>query len=371
MTGIGHYARELILRLPRVDPDATYVAWYLNARRAVRPWRWDRRFFPRLPNLEERWAPIPATWFERTSMRWELPRLEWLTRFDVLFAPNFVPPPTATRRLVLTVHDLAFRLHPETAPMATRRWLGRLDRALRQAAELVAVSEATRNDLLELYPVDPDRVTVIHHGIDPERFRPAPPEDVERARRRHRIEGSYVVFLGGLEPRKNLPALVRAWARLPDDLRPGLVIAGASVPWNPEGRTELERTVAGLPASVRKRVIRTGHVGHRDKVALLTGAEALAFPSLYEGFGFPILEAMAVGTPVVTSDVSSMPEVAGEAAVLVDPRSEEAIADGLAGVLADEALGARLREAGRDRVRRFDWNEAARAHAAVLHRAGP
>lgn len=370
MTGIGHYARELILRLPRVDHDATYVAWYLNARRAVRPWRWDRRSFPRLPNLEERWAPIPATWFERASMRWELPRLEWLTRFDVLFAPNFVPPPTATRRLVLTIHDLAFRLHPQTAPMATRRWLARLDRALRQAAEIVAVSEATRTDLLELYPVDPDRVTVIHHGIDPERFRPAPPEEVDRVRRRHGIDGPYVLFLGGLEPRKNLSALVRAWARLPHDLRPGLVIAGASVPWNPEGRTELGLAVAALPHPVRGRVTLPGYVGHREKVALLSGATALVFPSLYEGFGFPILEAMAVGIPVVTSDVSSMPEVAGEAAILVDPRSEEDIADGLGRVLTDKALADRLREAGRDRVRRFDWDEAARAHAAVLHRAG-
>jgi glycosyltransferase involved in cell wall biosynthesis len=114
----------------------------------------------------------------------------------------------------------------------------------------------------------------------------------------------------------------------------------------------------------------TGYAGHRDKVALLTGARALAFPSLYEGFGFPILEAMAVGTPVVTSDVSSMPEVAGDAAVLVDPRSEEAVADGLRRVLADDDLAERLRTAGRERVRRFDWDEAARAHAAVLHRAG-
>jgi glycosyltransferase involved in cell wall biosynthesis len=111
-------------------------------------------------------------------------------------------------------------------------------------------------------------------------------------------------------------------------------------------------------------------VGHRDKVALLTGARALAFPSLHEGFGFPILEAMAVGIPVVTSAVSSMPEVAGEAAVLVDPRSEEAIAEGLGRVLADEELAARLREAGRERVRGFDWDRTARAHAAVLHRAG-
>lgn len=368
MTGIGHYARELILRLPAADPGTTYVAWYLNARRAIRPWRWDRRCFPRRPNLVERWAPFPARWFERTSMRWELPRLEWMTRFDVLFAPNFVPPPT-TRRLVLTIHDLAFRLHPETAPMATRRWLARLDRAVRAAAEVIAVSEATRRDLLELYPVDPQRVTVIHHGVDTERFRPAPSEEVERIRRRHGIDGPYVLFLGGLEPRKNLPGLVGGWAALPDDVRPGLVLAGASVPWNPEGRVELEATLAALAPAARRGVVLTGYVGHRDKVALLTGAEALAFASLYEGFGFPILEAMAVGTPVVTSDVSSMPEVAGNAAVLVDPRSEEAVAEGLGRVLVDRGLRDRLRKAGRERVRLFDWEDAARRHVTVLHRA--
>jgi glycosyltransferase involved in cell wall biosynthesis len=368
MTGIGHYTSELILRLPRVDPDATYVAWYLNAKRGIRPWRWGRRSFSRVPGLVERWAPIPATWFERSSMRWELPRLEWLARFDVLFAPNFVPPPTASRRLVVTIHDLAFRLHPETAPMATRRWLDRLDRAVRQAAEVVAVSEATRRDLLELYALNPDRVTVIHHGIDADRFRPAPPEEVDRIRGRHGIEGPYLLFLGGLEPRKNLPALVRAWSRVPDG--PGLVIAGASVPWNPEGRTELERTLAALPGAVRHRITLTGYVGHRDKVALLTGALALAFPSLYEGFGLPILEAMAVGTPVVTSDVSSMPEVAGDAAVLVDPRDEEALADGLGRVVTDHDLVERLRAAGRDRIGEFGWDRSARAHAEVLHRAG-
>jgi glycosyltransferase involved in cell wall biosynthesis len=369
MTGVGHYTRELIVRLPEIDPRTTYVAWYLNAPRALRPWRWDRRFFPRRSNLVERWWPIPAKWFERASMKWELPQIEWLTRFDVVFAPNFVPPPTRSRRLVLTVHDLAFRLHPHTAPMATRRWLGRFDRALRQAAHVIVVSEATRQDLLRLYPVEPDRATVIHHGIDLERFRPAAEPDVERIRRRHGIEEPYVLFLGGLEPRKNLPTLVRGWAAVPDEVRPGLVVAGASVPWNPEGRLELERALSGLSDRARSQVVLTGYVGHREKVALLAGATALALPSLYEGFGLPILEAMAMGTPVITSNVSSMPEVAGDAAVLVDPRSPSTIAGAIESLVRDEDLRRRLHVAGRDRVRAFSWEEAARRHVEVLHTA--
>jgi glycosyltransferase involved in cell wall biosynthesis len=368
-TGVGHYARELIVRLPEVDPATAYVAWYLNARRMLRPWRWDRRFFPRHPNLVERWTPIPATWFERASMRYEQPPLERLLRFDVLFAPNFVPPPTRTRRLVLTVHDLAFRRFPETAPLATRRWLARLERAVRQAAGIVVPSEATKRDLLDLYAVDGGRVTVIHHGIDHDTFAPASEADVERVRRRYGINGPYLLFVGGLEPRKNLPALLRAYASLPDGSRPALVLAGASVSWNPEGRRALDEALLRLPAEVRSGVVLTGYVADPDRAPLYTGAVALAFPSRYEGFGFPVLEAMACGTPVVTSTVSSLPEVAGDDAVLVDPIDDGSIAEGLRRVIEDERLAGRLREAGPIRASGFTWHDAARATARVLHRA--
>jgi glycosyltransferase involved in cell wall biosynthesis len=367
MTGVGVYTLELLRRLPQVDPDTRYEAWYLNARRALRPWRWGRRSLPGISGLREKWTAFPAQTFERLSLRYELPRLEWFTDFDIVFAPNFVPPPTRSRHLVLTIHDLAFRKFPETAPLATRRWLKRLDRALKQAAEVIVPSEATRADLLELYPVKPDRVTVIHHGVDTERIHPAAEGEIERVRKRYGVEGRYLLFLGGLEPRKNLPRLVRAYARSGADAK--LVLAGASVPWNPEGRNELQGTLGDLPEDVRRRVILTGYLGTRDKTALLTGAEALAFPTLYEGFGFPLLEAMACGTPVLTSNVSSLPEVAGDAALLVDPLDEEAIADGIGRLVTDAAFRHRLIEAGNRQVERFSWDDSARKHAEVLHRA--
>ncbi|MGH2662226.1 MAG: glycosyltransferase family 4 protein [Actinomycetota bacterium] len=367
MTGVGFYARELIRRLPEVDPGTTYIPWYLNARRVVRPWRWSRRFFPQRSNVEERWTPFPATWFERLSLSAELPRLEWLLRFDVLFAPNFVPPPTRSHRLVVTVHDLAYRRFPETAPQATRRWLGRLERTLGRAAEIIAVSEATKQDLIELYAVDPGRVTVIHHGVDHERYRPPSPEEMDRVRLRFGLDGPYVVFVGGIEPRKNLPALGRAFATVGGDLR--LVVAGSSVPWNPEGRTALDRSLGSLPTQARARIEFTGYVSERDKVGLLGGAEALVFPSLYEGFGFPVVEAMACGTPVLTSNVSSLPEIAGDAALLVDPRDEESIAGGIRRVVEDGDLRSRLRERGLARAQSFRWEETARRTAEVLRRA--
>jgi glycosyltransferase involved in cell wall biosynthesis len=373
-TGIGYYTWHLVTRLPRVDPDATFVAWYLDARGALglHP---RRRLFDeiRAPNLVDRRMPIPTRWFERTAMRLDVPRLEWMVRFDVLFAPNFVPPPTRSRRVVLTIHDLAYRLFPQTAPQATRRWLSRLDDSLRRASQVIVVSEQSRRDLLESYPAEAERLaerlSVVPLGVDRDVFRPASASAVAAVRRRYGIEGPFLLSLTGIEPRKNLPAMIRAYASLPEDVRPALVIAGPVAPWNPEGWHLLQPALADLPSGVRDRVVVTGYVSEQEKVALLGGAEALAYPSLYEGFGLPVIEAMACGTPVLTSDVSALPETAGDAALLVDPHAPEAIATGMERLLTDTALRERLRAAGTSRAMRFSWEETARLTCQVLRLA--
>jgi glycosyltransferase involved in cell wall biosynthesis len=368
-TGIGQYTWELLRHLPRADPDTAYAAWYLNARGLVGG---HRRFLREIaaPNLVERWTPIPARWFDRLARRLDMPRVEWFVRFDVLFSPNFIPPPTRTRRLVVTVHDLAFRRFPETAPHGTRWWLGRLDRALAGAARIIAVSESTRRDLLELYEVRPERVVVIPHGVDREVFRPPSAQELEAVRRRFGIDGPYLLSLGGIEPRKNLPGLVRAFAALPPGVRPTLVIAGAGVAWNPEGGRALDEALGEVPGEARRRITMVGYVAGADKAALIGGAEALVYPSWYEGFGLPVLEAMACGTPVLTSNVSALPEVAGGAAVLVDPRDLDSIRDGMERLLADDRLRSQLAEAGMARAAAFSWTETARRTAAVLREVG-
>lgn len=368
-TGIGQYTWELLRHLPRVDPETFYMAWYLNARAMVGG---PRRFLGELaaPNLRERWTPIPARWFERLSARFDLPRVEWLARFDVLFAPNFIPPPTRTGALVVTVHDLAFRRFPETAPHGTRWWLERLDRTLANAARIIAVSESTRRDLMELYDVAAERVVVIPHGVDRETFRPASERELEAARRRFGIDPPYLLSLGGIEPRKNLPNLIKAFAALSAHARTSLVIAGAGVAWNPEGGRLLDAALAEVPAEVRGRIALVGYVSGAEKTALIAGAEALVYPSLYEGFGLPVLEAMACGTPVLTSDVSALPEVAGGAAVLVDPRDVDSIRDGMARILTDPQLRGRLAEAGTARAASFSWTETAERTASVLREVG-
>ncbi|MBI3648719.1 MAG: glycosyltransferase family 4 protein [Actinobacteria bacterium] len=363
-TGVGHYALEILRHLPAADPDNRYVAWYLHARGLLRP----RRFFAGVgPNLTERASRLPARVFQPVSWRLQLPRVEWLAgEFDLLLATNFVPPPTASRGVVMVVHDLAFRLFPETAPHHDARWHRRFEEALARAALLIVPSASTERDLCGRYPVA-DRVVAIHHGVDAHEFRPASSEDVARVRRAFGIDGPYALFVGGLEPRKNLEALVRAFASVPAPAR--LVIAGGPVRWDPGAADRLDAAIAGLPPPVGERVVRAGYVSEPDKAALLSGATVLAYPSLYEGFGFPVLEGFAAGVPVLTSSVSSLPEVAGDAAVLVDPRDADAIGAELARLFEDEDLRNVLRAAGHARVAGFTWEATARATADALRRA--
>ncbi len=368
-TGIGYYTWHLLRELPRADPQTRYVAWYLRGRDLLPGGRPAPELdLPSGGGPAERWTPFPSRLFERLSQRFDVPRLEWLVRFDVLFGPNFVPPPTR-KPVVVTVHDLAFKRYPDTAPHGTRRWLRQLEAALRRATCVIAVSQSTKRDLIELLAVPEQRVTVIPHGVDMDVFRPAPAQVIGEARARLGIDGPYLLALGGIEPRKNLSGLLSAYARLAADIRPALVIAGGGVEWNPEGRVLLREALEALEPSVRRHVVTTGYVTEGDKVALLTGAEALVYPSLYEGFGLPVLEAMACGTPVVTSNVSALPEVAGGAAVLVDPSDPESIAEGISRVLTDGSVRDRLQKVGPARAARFTWSETARRTAEVLHAA--
>jgi glycosyltransferase involved in cell wall biosynthesis len=358
------YVDELLRRLPNADPESTFVAWHLDARRALG----GPRAFGDIAasNFVERSTPVPARWFDRLARATGVPRIEWLTRFDVLLAPNFVPPPTRTDRLVLTVHDLAFRRMPETAPASTLRWLSGFDAWLGRAARVIAVSQSTKRDLLELTNVESERVRVVPLGVDTGRYRPVSAAAAGAAAARWGIDGPYLLSLGGIEPRKNLPALVRAFGMLADDMRPWLVVAGGGVRWNPEGAGLLEAALTDLPTAARARVVLTGFVPEGEKVALLSGAVALAYPSRYEGFGLPVLEAMACGTPVLTSNVSALPEVAGDAAVLVDPEEPASIADGLDRLVRDADLRGRLRAAGRERAAGWSWDETARRTVEVL-----
>ncbi len=364
-TGVGHYTQQVIRHLPHADPAHEYVAWYLHAKGLIRP----RRFFEGVeaPNLAEQASRFPARVFEPLSSRLGVPRAEWSVEFDVLLATNFLPPATRSPGVVMVVHDLAYERMPDTAPHMNDRWRRRFDGWLPRAAGVLVPSSSTRRDLLANHPVDASRVTVTPLGVDAAAFAPVPREQIDAACRRFGVDGPYALFVGGIEPRKNLDALVRAFARLAPGTR--LVIAGGPVRWDPGASDRLGETIAELPPAARGRIVRTGYVSDRDKLALLSGATLMAYPSLYEGFGFPVLEGFAAGVPVLTSNVSSLPEVAGDAALTVDPKDETAIAEGLAQLFGDDDLRAMLSASGLARAATFTWEATARRTAEALHRA--
>jgi glycosyltransferase involved in cell wall biosynthesis len=366
-TGVGQYTQQLIRYLPITDPDDEFVAWYLHARGLLRP----RRFFAdvRARNLTEKASRFPARIFQPASYRLGVPRVEWLVDFDLFVATNFLAPATDHQdRVVPVVHDLAFQHFPESAPHIDERWRRRFAATLAEAPAIIVPSTSAAQDLRESFGVAGARIHVVHHGVDAEAFAPVSDATLDAVRRRFGIPGPYVLFVGGIEPRKNLEHLVRAFA-MSDSGHLSLVLAGGPVRWYPEASERLDAVIQLLPESVRARIMRTDYVSERDKLALLSGATVLAYPSIYEGFGFPVLEAFAAGVPVLTSNVSSLVEVAGEAAVLVDPTDVDAIASALTELVADEDLRAVLSAAGVARASRFTWEATARATAAVLREA--
>ena len=271
-----------------------------------------------------------------------------MRRADVFHASVLVRKPPSRARLTATVHDLTGFLMPELHPrsnLAAERSFAQL---ARRADRLIAVSESTRNDAVRAFDIAPEKITTIHSGIADAFFDP-PAERVQEVRTRYGLARPFVLFVGTIEPRKNLDLLLDAFESLPLRLREQyrLVIAGP-VGWH-AGRT-LQRL----------RLVRyLGYVPEVDLAPLTAAAEVFVYPSLYEGFGFPVAQAMAAGVPVITSNVSSLPEVVGNAALLIDPRSQNELHTAMARLLTSPELRISLAAAGRERARAFRWDRCA------------
>jgi glycosyltransferase involved in cell wall biosynthesis len=366
--GIGRYVRELCAALARLDRHTDYRLFVAGAQRAQLP-------PPPGPNFT--WAPTrigPRNW-ARLWHRARLPLpVEAITGRVALFhATDFTLPPTLSHtRTLLTVHDLSFVRVPETASPSLKAYLDVVvPRSVRRADHILADSAATRDDLVALYGVPESKITVLLSGVDA-RFRPVTDDDaLDRVRQRYTLPYTpFILSVGTVQPRKNYARLIEALARLKvhqPELQ--LVIVG--------GRGWLEDPIYAVidRLDLRGSVTFTGFAEDDDLPSLYSLAQVVALPSLYEGFGLPVLEAMACGTPVVTSDVSSLPEVAGDAALLVDPLDVDSLTDSLRRLLEDDALRAGLRARGLARAASFTWERSARqlleVYALMLSSAPP
>jgi len=351
MAGIGRYTLQLVRALSRMGSDDRYTLF--QSHRAKEPIVEDPRF-------SHRKLLTPAHHrFEQHLLPLEIHRVG----LDVLHSPDFIPPYRLNCAKVITIHDLNFLLYPHFLTRDSARYYGQIDEAVRRADAIIAVSEATKADTIRLLGVPESKISVIYEAAGPS-FRPLDDPTVKhKVRERFGVHGDFVLFVSTIEPRKNVPTLLRAFRQLLDDYRLDvqLVLAGQKG-WLFDEVFDLVHDL-----NLDDDVCFLGRVTTDELLWLYNTARALVAPSIYEGFGLTPLEAMACGTPVVVADVSSLPEVVGDAGLKVDPYKPDEMAVAMWRLLTDSELHSSLRAKGLTRAACFSWERAAQETLALYH----
>jgi glycosyltransferase involved in cell wall biosynthesis len=287
-------------------------------------------------------------------------------KFDIYFEPNFIPLNLKSKKIVVTVHDFSFQIHPDWHPAERVEYFrNSFWKNISRADAIITVSNFIRNQAVDEFGFDPDKVRVIPNGFDQGLFHPLQPQDGASVRQRLNLPDRFVLFVGSIEPRKNLLNLLEAYASLPRSLRDStpLVLAGFSG-WE---NTAIMRRLKRLRENVRY----LGFVEDADLAALYALAELFVYPSFYEGFGLPPLEAMACGCPVLVANTSSLPEVCADAALYTSPNDAEEMAAAMKRVLENTSLSQELRTKGLERATCFSWQTSALAHLELFRSLTP
>ena len=350
--GISQYTLRLLDELSHIAPDDEFVI--LQSCR-------DRSKLVEQANFHKRslWTP-PHHRLEQFLLPLELAMID----LDVLHSPDFIPPFRRNCRSVITIHDLNFLLYPHFLTRQSASYYGQIDQAVRECDHIIAVSESTKQDIVRLTGAPESKITVVYEAANPI-YRPVRDEAfLQEVKARLGVQRDYVLFVSTIEPRKNVPTLLLAFRQLLENYHAdvSLLLAGEKG-WLSE---EVFSLVEKL--DLRERVQFLGRVSPNDLLGLYNAAKLLIHPALYEGFGLPPLEAMACGTPVIVANTSSLPEVVGDAALLVDPTDPDGMAVALWRVLSDDATRRQMSEKGLRRARRFSWKKAALETLDIYHR---
>ncbi|MEY2432687.1 MAG: hypothetical protein QOC92_2412 [Acidimicrobiaceae bacterium] len=351
-TGVGAFTSEVLARVAQHD-DIDVIGYSAS-------WRGRGRVLDDLvpPGVAVATRPMAAQPLRQLWRRVDWPPITWWTgKVDIVHGPNFVVPPARGATELVTVHDLTFVRYPELCTRDVLQYADLIPRALRRGAHVHAVSEFVAEEVIDVFAVHSDRVHVVANGVDP-----IGAGDADAGRR---FAGSnrYVLALGTIEPRKDFPLLVDAFDALAgDEPDVRLVVAGQDG-W---GTDKFEAALAR--ARHRDRVVRPGFVDDRTRADLLAGASVFAYPSRYEGFGLAPLEAMAAGTPVVTTRTGALPQVLGDAAVFVEPGDSRALTEALVTLLGDAAGRDQLVAKGHDQAARYSWDACAEGVVRLYRR---
>lgn len=357
-SGVGHYTKELTEAMLKLRPENEYTIFGFNfilKGKAKLPSDINEGFYKKYIRL------LPGRAYNLLYKKGLRLPIDVLLRSkpDIVFYGNFAHWPLWTgAKSVIVIHDIAFQdpKYSHSVEAKNRRFLVKfVPYSIKKADHVIAVSKFSKQQIIEAYGTNPDKISVVNPGIDLAEYYPRPKSEIDSMRKKFHLPPQYLLFLSTLEPRKNITGLLDAYAALPKDVQrkyPLVLVGGKG--WNDGEINERLERYEKLP------IIRPGYVPYEYLPALYSGARAFVFPSYYEGFGIACLDAMACGTPVITSNATSLPEVTGRAAILIDPHNTKQITDSIIKITSDDKLHAELSQKGLERAKLFGWEKSAK-----------
>lgn len=363
-SGIEEYAINILSRLPKIDKSINYKFFYNAFRKADLDFDWLG-----LPNVELKSFNIPNRFFDISSYCFNFPPVDKLLGgADVFFSPHiFLAALSGSCPSVVTFHDLSFERYKEFYSIQKRYWHFSMDpkRQAKRAQKIIAVSESTKKDLVEIYGIPDNKVQVVYSGIDPALSIPHPDSRSLEIKKKYNLPDKYILYLGTIEPRKNIIGLIKAFELFCTKYRPPnakykLVIAGA------KGWLYHDVFRAYMNSSQKSDIVFAGFIENNDKAEVYKNSDLFVYPSFFEGFGFPPLEAMSAGIPVITSSSSSLSEAVGGGALAVDPYNINELAGAMNELLANKQLKNKMIERGRERIKKFSWDKCSQETLEIL-----
>lgn len=346
-SGISEYTYNLLQHLLKIDHENQYILFYNSSKQPNVP---EFNF----PNVSFKEYKYPNKLFNLSLRFLKIAEIDkMIGGVDVFIVPNFLFLNLSKHcRKILIVHDLSFEIYPEFFTFKKRLWHDLIGpkQLCEQADTVVAISENTKNDIIKIFEINPEKIKVIYPGVAEKFFEPITDEQKNYVKEKYNLPGKYIFYLGNLEPRKNVETLLKAFEKL-QDKNIHLVLAGSKA-WKYKNINTLYNN-----STAKNRINFLGYVSAEDKPALYSLAQAFIYPSIYEGFGLPPLEAAACGTPVISSFNSSIVEAVGDSGLLIDPNNYNELAQVIDSLLADQKLKATLSQKGRRNAENFKWDK--------------